>query len=135
MDTEQFIRTLPKAELHVHLEGSLEPEMLFSLAERNGITLRWPSVEALRAAYEFVNLEDFLALYFEGCRVLVTEQDFYDVTAAYLKKASEQGVRRAEVFLGPQSFTERGVPIDAIMQGVLGAIEDARASSGISAGY
>jgi adenine deaminase len=135
MDVEQFIQTLPKAELHVHLEGSLEPGMLFSLAERNGIALRWPSVEALRAAYEFINLEDFLALYFEGCRVMVTEQDFYDVTAAYLKKASEQGVRRAEVFLGPQSFTERGVPLDVIMQGVLGAIEDARANSGISAGY
>jgi adenosine deaminase len=112
---ERFIRALPKAELHMHLEGSLEPEMLFALAQRNGVTLRWPSVEALRAVYEFANLEDFLALYFEGCRVLVTEQDFYDVTAAYLAKASEQGVKRAEMFLGPQTFAERGVPLDAIM--------------------
>src|ERR1700753_3638777 len=135
MDTEQFIRTLPKAELHVHLEGSLEPEMLFSLAERNGITLRWPSVEALRAAYEFANLEDFLALYFEGCRVLVTEQDFYDVTSAYLAKAAEQNVIRAEVFLGPQSFTERNIPLEAIMRGILGAIEDAHTATGISSGY
>lgn len=132
---EQFIRTVPKAELHVHLEGSLEPEMLFRLAERNSIALRWPSVDALRAAYEFANLEDFLALYFEGCRVLVTERDFYDVTAAYLAKANEQGVRRTELFLGPQSFTERGVPLQAIMQGVLGAIDDARSSSAISAAY
>jgi adenine deaminase len=135
IDMEQFIRTLPKAELHMHLEGSLEPEMLFALAARNGIGLRWDSVEALRAAYEFVNLEDFLGLYFEGCRVLVTEQDFYDVTAAYLRKAHEQNVTRAEMFLGPQSFTERGVPLEAIMTGILGAIDDAEASTGISAGY
>jgi adenine deaminase len=135
MNIEQFIQRLPKAELHMHLEGSLEPEMLFSLAERNGISLRWPSIEALRAAYEFANLEDFLALYFEGCRVFVTEQDFYDVTAAYLTKASEQGVWRAEIFLGPQSFTERGIPLEAIMGGILGAIKDAHSTTGISAGY
>lgn len=132
---EEFIRTVPKAELHMHLEGSLEPEMLFRLAERNKIALRWSSEEALLAAYEFANLEDFLALYFEGCRVFVTERDFYDVTAAYLAKASEQGIRRAELFLGPQSFTGRGVPLEAIMHGVLGAIKDARSSSAISAAY
>jgi len=132
---KQFIQTVPKAELHMHLEGSLEPEMLFHMAERNRITLRWSSVDALRAAYEFANLEDFLALYFEGCRVLVTEQDFYDVTAAYLAKAVEQGIRRVELFLGPQSFTERGVPLQAIMHGMFGAIEDARSSSAISAAY
>ena len=132
---EQFIRTVPKAELHMHLEGSMEPEMLFRLAERNRITLRWPSEKALLAAYEFANLQDFLALYFEGCRVLVTEKDFYDVTAAYLEKASEQGVKRAELFLGPQSFTERGVPLEGIMHGVLGAIQDARSSNVISAAY
>lgn len=134
-DMQHFVATVPKAELHMHLEGSLEPEMLFSLAERNGVKLRWPSVESLRAAYEFANLEDFLALYFEGCRVLVTQQDFYDVTSAYLAKASEQGVRRAEIFLGPQSFTERGVPLEEIMNGILGAIDVARAATGISAGY
>ncbi len=126
---ERFIRTVPKAELHMHLEGSLEPAMLFRLAERNRLALRWNSEEALLAAYEFANLEAFLALYFEGCRVLVTEKDFYDVTAAYLAKAREQGIRRAELFLGPQSFTERGVPLEAIMHGVLGAIEDAQSSS------
>ena len=106
---EEFIRTVPKAELHMHLEGSLEPEMLFRLAERNKIGLRWSSKEDLLAAYELANLEDFLVLYFEGCRVLVTERDFYHATAAYLAKAKEQGVRRVEMFLGPQSFTERGV--------------------------
>ncbi len=132
---EEFIRTVPKAELHMHLEGSLEPEMLFRLAERNKIALRWSSKEDLLAAYEFANLEDFLALYFEGCRVLVTERDFYDATAAYLAKAEEQGVRRLEMFLGPQSFTERGVPLEAIMDGVLGAIKDARSSSAVSAAY
>ena len=132
---EEFIRTVPKAELHMHLEGSLEPEMLFRLAERNKIALRWSSKEDLLAAYEFANLEDFLALYFEGCRVLVTERDFYDATAAYLAKAEEQGVRRVEMFLGPQSFTERGVPLGAIMDGVLGAIKDARSSSAVSAAY
>ncbi len=119
----------------MHLEGSLEPEMLFSLAERNRTPLRWTSIEALRAAYEFANLEDFLKLYFEGCRVLVTEQDFYDVTAAYLTKANEQGVRRAEIFLGPQSFTECGTRLEAIMSGILGAIDDAQVATGISAGY
>jgi adenine deaminase len=132
---EEFIRTVPKAELHMHLEGSLEPGMLFRLAERNKIALRWSSEEALLGAYEFANLTDFLALYFEGCRVLVTERDFYDVTSAYLAKANEQGVRRVEMFLGPQSFTERGVPLGAIMDGVLGAIKDAQSSSAISAAY
>ena len=135
VELDQFIRTLPKAELHMHLEGSLEPEMLFSLAERNKMPLRWPSIEALRAAYEFANLEDFLTLYFEGCRVLATERDFYDVTAAYLAKANQQGVLRAEIFLGPQSFTERGTPLEAIMGGIFGAIDDARSATGISAAY
>ena len=135
MDIEHFIRTLPKAELHMHLEGSLEPEMLFKLADRNRIKLRWNSIEDLRAAYDFANLEDFLGLYFEGCRVLVTERDFYEVTSAYLLKAHEQNVTRAEMFLGPQSFTERGVPLEAIMNGILTAIDDVEAATGISAGY
>jgi adenosine deaminase len=80
---------LPKEELHIHLEGSLEPEMLFSLAERNRMSLRWTAIEALRTAYEFANVEEFITLYFEGCRVLVTERYFYDVTAAYLAKANQ----------------------------------------------
>jgi adenosine deaminase len=131
---EQFIETLPKAELHLHLEGSLEPEMVFLLARRNGIPLRWQSEAELRAAYDFANLQEFLTLYFEGCRVLVHERDFYEATLAYLTRASTENVRRAEIFIGPQSFTERGVPIEAVMCGVLGAIEDARAATGLSAG-
>ena len=135
MNVQEFIETLPKAELHMHLEGSLEPEMLFRIAQRNGLSLRWSSEDALRAAYEFANLQDFLTLYFEGCRVLANEQDFYDVTSAYLAKAHKETVKRAEIFLGPQSFTERGVPLEAIMRGVLSAIEDARSTTGISAGF
>jgi adenosine deaminase len=128
------IAALPKAELHVHLEGCLEPDLMFALARRNEITLRWPSPEALRAAYHFNDLSSFLALYFEGCRVLVTERDFYDVTLAYLRRAHADGVQRAEVFIGPQSFTERGVALASLMQGVLDAIQVASDETGISAG-
>ncbi len=134
MSLEQFIAALPKAELHVHLEGSLEPELLFRLARRNDIPLRWHSEEELRAGYDFANLEDFLTLYFDGCRVLVEDQDFYDATAGYLMRASQENVRRAEIFIGPQSFTEHGVPLAAIMRGILAAIQDARTRTGISAG-
>jgi adenosine deaminase len=129
-----FITGLPKAELHVHLEGCIEPELMFALARRNGLTLRWPSPKALRAAYRFNDLQSFLALYFEGCRVLVTEQDFHDLTLAYLRRAHADGVVRAEMFIGPQSFTERGVPLTALMQGVLGAMQVATAETGISTG-
>jgi adenosine deaminase len=131
---EQFIRGLPKTDLHMHLEGSIEPELLLHLAERNGIALRWDSPEAMRAAYRFDNLQSFLDLYFEGCRVLVEERDFYDITRAYLNHAVADGVVRAELFIGPQSFTERGVSIARMMDGVLTAIADATRESGISAG-
>ncbi|SMX55523.1 Adenosine deaminase (Adenosine aminohydrolase) [Bradyrhizobium sp. ORS 285] len=133
-DLEPFIRSLPKTELHMHIEGSIEPEMMFALAERNGIDLKWDSPEALRAAYEFSDLKSFLDLYFEGCRVLVSERDFYDVTTAYLRRAVRDGVVRAELFLGPQSFTERGVPMASIMKGIFGAIADAERDVDISAG-
>src|SRR5689334_11054224 len=133
-DWEPFIRSLPKTELHMHIEGSIEPEMMFALAERNGIDLKWDSPEALRAAYEFSDLKSFLDLYFEGCRVLVSESDFYDVTTAYLRRAVRDGVVRAELFLGPQSFTERGVPMASILKGIFGAITDAERDIDISAG-
>jgi adenosine deaminase len=129
-----FIRGMPKTELHMHIEGSLEPEMIFALAARNGIKLRWETPEALRAAYRFSDLQSFLDLYYEGCRVLVGEQDFYDVTAAYLRRAKEDGVVRAELFMGPQSFTDRGVEIDTMMRGVFRAIDDAERDLGISSG-
>jgi adenine deaminase len=134
-DLTAFIRGLPKAELHMHLEGSIEPELMLELAARNGIELRWDTAHELRAAYQFSNLQSFLDLYFEGCRVLVQEQDFYDVTRAYLRRAHEDGVIRAELFLGPQSFTERGVGIGAVMNGVLRAIDDGVREHGISVGF
>ncbi|MBN8896701.1 MAG: adenosine deaminase [Rhodospirillales bacterium] len=122
---EEFLRGLPKTELHMHLEGSLEPETLFMLARRNGVALRWDTPEALRAAYAFRDLPDFLALYFEACAVLCMERDFHDATAAYLRRAREDGVLHAEIFFGPQSFTDRGIPVAAMMDGILGAIEAA----------
>jgi adenosine deaminase len=128
-----FVQALPKAELHVHLEGCLEAEMLFRLAERNDVALPWSSVDVLRDAYHFSDLASFLSLYFEGCRVIVTEQDFYDVTRAYLARAHADGVVRAEVFLGPQSFTDRGIPMADVVGGTLRAMDDAGAADGISA--
>ena len=131
---DAFIRGLPKTELHMHLEGSLEPELLVQLAARNDRKLRWTSARELRNAYQFSNLRSFLDLYYEGCEVLVTEQDFYDLTRAYLRRAVADGVIRAEVFVGPQSFTARGVPIAAIIGGVLMAMDDAIREHGLSAG-
>ena len=131
---DAFVQGLPKAELHMHLEGSIEPEHLLELAQRNGLRPRWDSPEALRAAYEFEDLQSFLDLYYEGCRVLLREQDFYDITRAYLRRAHADTVIRAEVFIGPQSFTDRDVPIDAIMDGVLAAMRDAAQEHRISAG-
>jgi len=133
-DIDTFIRRMPKAELHMHLEGSIEAEHLFELAARNGVMLRWDSAEALRAAYRFRNLQEFLDLYYAGCHVLVQERDFYDITRAYLRRAHDDAVVRAEMFIGPQGFTERGVPLAAVMDGVLAAIGDAEREHGISAG-
>ena len=133
-ELESFIRGLPKTDLHMHIEGSIEPEMMFALAERNSIRLRWDRPEALRAAYRFSDLKSFLELYFEGCRVLVEECDFYDVTTAYLRRAVQDGVVRAELFLGPQSFTDRGIPMTSILNGVFRAIADAKRDFGIEAG-
>ena len=116
---ERFIRGLPKTDLHIHLEGSIEPELMLTLADRNRISLPWSSTVALRMAYHFKDLQSFLDLYFAGCRVLVHERDFYDVTLAYLERAVVDGVIRAELFIGPQSFTERGVSISALISGVL----------------
>ncbi len=131
---DAFIAGLPKAELHVHLEGCLEPDLLFNLAARNRIKLRWDSPEALRAAYRFDNLQSFLDLFYEGCRVLLHAQDLYDLTRDYLRRAHADGVIRAEIFLGTQNFTLRGVPIEAVMEGVLAAMRDAALEHGISAG-
>src|SRR5678815_1207948 len=108
-DIPRFIEGLPKAELHIHIEGSLEPELTLAFAERNKVALRFGSIGALRAAYRFANLQDFLDLYYEGMRVLLHEQDFYDLAMAYLRKAASQNVRHAEIFFDPQGHTGRGV--------------------------
>jgi adenosine deaminase len=129
-----FIAGLPKAELHMHLEGSLEPELMFALARRNGVALRWDSVDAVRAAYSFRDLQSFLDLYYDGCRVLVEERDFFELTRAYLRRAREDGVVHAEVFLGPQSHTRRGIAMDVMMNGVLAAIDAAAREDGLSCG-
>ena len=131
---EDFIRGIPKTELHMHLEGSLEPELLIRLGERNKCQLRWKTAEELRNAYEFSDLQSFLDLYYEGCQVLVEEADFYELARAYLRKAHAENVVRAEVFLGPQSFTSKGVDIASVLNGTLKAIDDAEHEDGISCG-
>lgn len=132
-DDAAFIRSLPKAELHMHIEGSLEPELLFTIAERNGISLPYPDVEALRAAYSFADLQSFLDLYYQGADVLRTEDDFADLMAAYLERAHADGVRRVEMFFDPQTHTERGIGFDVFMPGFLRAMDEATARTGISA--
>jgi adenosine deaminase len=129
--TAGFIDGLPKAELHVHLEGTLEPDLLFVIARRNKLPVAWESVEQLRAAYEFTGLEHFLPLLFAGCRVFRTREDFYDLALAYLQKASSQQVRRVELFFGAQTFLDLGIPIADQLEGVLEAMQDARSHLGI----
>ena len=126
-----FIEGLPKAELHLHIEGTIEPETLFRLAARNGVKLPYDSVDSLRAAYEFTNLQDFLDLYYQGMAVLQTRQDFYDVTWAYLEKARAQSVLHAEIFFDPQGHTSRGVAFETAFEGVWRALEDGRERLGI----
>jgi adenosine deaminase len=126
-----LIADLPKAELHVHLEGTLEPTMLLDLAARNDIEVPWADVDELRLAYRFDGLEHFLALLFRGASVLRQRQDFYDLTAAYLMRAHRDGVRRAEMFFGPQTFLDADVDIGVQLDGVLSAIDDARRDLGI----
>src|SRR3954471_7289315 len=132
MDLAQFVRGLPKAELHLHIEGSLEPEMLFSLATKHKVALPYPSVEALRAAYEFTDLQSFLDIYYEAASVLREAEDFHALTAAYLKKAHADGVVHAEIFCDPQTHTARGVPMQAVLEGIAAALEEAQATLGVS---
>ncbi len=128
-----LLRAMPKAELHVHIEGSLEPEMIFALARRNGVELPYPNVEALRAAYRFTDLQSFLDLYYAGASVLLTEQDFYDMAWAYFERAQADGVVRAELFFDPQTHTARGVPMQAVIEGLARACLDARRWLNLSA--
>jgi len=134
MELVDFVRRLPKAELHVHIEGTLEPEMMFDLARRNGIDIPYNSVQEIRDAYEFTSLQSFLDIYYQGAAVLVTEQDFYDLMLAYLERAQADGVVRAEIFFDPQTHTARGVEFDVFMSGFARAIDDAADMWGISAG-
>ncbi len=132
MADRDFIQSLPKAELHLHIEGTLEPELMLALAERNGIKLPYDSVEALRAAYDFGNLQDFLDLYYQGMSVLQAEQDFYDLTWAYLERAAAENVRHAEIFFDPQGHTERGVAFATVIDGIHRALSDAEAKLGLT---
>ena len=129
----ELLRAMPKAELHIHIEGSLEPEMIFALAQRNGVQLPYASVEALRAAYAFTNLQSFLDLYYAGASVLLKEQDFYDMAWAYFQKAKADHVVRAELFFDPQTHTARGVAMGAVIEGLSRACADAQSQLGISA--
>lgn len=129
---QAFVRSLPKAELHLHIEGSLEPELMFELANRNGIELPYASVDELRLAYAFDSLQSFLNLYYAGAGVLITERDFYDMTMAYMKKAEADGVVHAEIMFDPQTHTERGVAMETVFAGIARALRETRASTGIS---
>ncbi len=131
---EAFIRGLPKAELHVHIEGTLEPEMMFAMAGRNQVPLRFGSVEEVRAAYEFTDLQSFLDIYYEGADVLRTEQDFFDLTYAYLERAARDGVRRAEIFFDPQTHTGRGISFETVITGISRALEAGREKLAVSSG-
>jgi adenosine deaminase len=131
---EAFIRGLPKAELHVHIEGTLEPEMMVEMARRNGVPVRFGSVAEVRAAYQFTDLQSFLDIYYEGAGVLRTEQDFFDLTYAYLERAAGDRVRRAEIFFDPQTHTERGLAYGTVISGIHRALESGRDEFGISSG-
>lgn len=128
-----LLKAMPKAELHMHIEGSLEPELIFSLAQRNGVQLNYPSVEALRAAYAFTDLQSFLDIYYAGASVLLKEADFFDMAWAYLLRAKEDGVVHTELFFDPQTHTERGVPFEVVIKGLTRACEQARTELGVSA--
>ncbi|MFC0103020.1 adenosine deaminase [Sphingopyxis terrae] len=131
-DRAAFIAALPKAELHLHIEGSLEPELMFELARRNGIAIPFATIDDVRAAYAFSNLQDFLDIYYQGMGVLQTEQDFYDLTAAYLARAHADGVRHAEIFFDPQGHTARGIPFATVIGGITRALDDAQAQYDMS---
>jgi adenine deaminase len=129
---KQFILSMPKAELHVHIEGTLEPELIFEIANRNNLSLRFTSPEQFRKAYDFNNLHSFLNVYYEAARVLQYERDFYDLTMAYLTKANSERVRHAEIFFDPQAHTQRGVPFETVINGIHKASMDAEKEFGIS---
>ncbi len=129
---ETFVKELPKAELHLHIEGSLEPELMFKLAQRNKVKIRFNSVEEIRAAYQFTNLQTFLDIYYEGAGVLIEEQDFYDLTWEYLLRCKEDNVVHTEIFFDPQTHTDRGIAFDTVINGIHAALKDGESKLGIT---
>lgn len=127
-----FIQDLPKVELHLHIEGSLEPELLFKLAQRNGISLPYASPEALRTAYDFEDLQSFLDIYYQGANALISEQDFYDLTWAYLERCKADNVIHTEIFFDPQTHTERGIAFETVIKGIHRALQDGETTLGIT---
>lgn len=130
---QEFIQKVPKAELHVHIEGTFEPEQMFEFVERNGIELKYKNVEELRKAYSFTCLQEFLDIYYTGALALKTERDFYELTYAYLQKASTQGVKHAEIFFDPQTHLMNNISFSVFFNGIYSALRDAKSSLGISA--
>ena len=126
------VTTLPKAELHLHIEGTFEPELIFAIGARNGIAVPYADVEALRKAYDFTDLQSFLDVYYAGMNVLREERDYYDLTTAYLRRAKAQGVRHAEIFFDPQAHTDRGVPFATVIDGIWNALRDGERAFGIT---
>ncbi|WP_180107972.1 adenosine deaminase [Acinetobacter sp. YH12085] len=132
MDQLELIRALPKAELHVHIEGTFEPELMFAIAQRNNIAIPYQSVEELKEAYNFHNLQSFLDIYYAGANVLIHEQDFYDLAWEYLEKCAEDHVVHTEMFFDPQTHTDRGVAFETVLNGLQRACDDAKTKLGIS---
>lgn len=131
-NVENFIRGMPKAELHIHIEGTLEPEMMMDFARRNGVALPYQSVDEIRAAYQFGSLQDFLDLYYAGMSVLKSERDFFDLTFAYLTRMHQENTRHVEIFFDPQGHTERGVSFDTVIDGISSALEKAQKEYGMT---
>ncbi len=129
---EEFIKGIPKAELHLHIEGTFEPELMFEIANRNSIDLNYKNIEELKKAYNFSNLQEFLDIYYAGCNVLIYEDDFYDMTWAYLKKAKEQNIFHTEIMFDPQTHTERGILFETVINGIHKALADAETKLGIT---
>ncbi|MCB9684649.1 MAG: adenosine deaminase [Alphaproteobacteria bacterium] len=132
MDLDTLCRRLPKAELHLHIEGTFEPELMFAIAARNGLRIPYGSVEEVRAAYEFDDLQSFLDIYYQGASVLLTEQDFHDLAWAYLQRAAADGVGHAEIFFDPQTHTDRGVAFETVLDGLWSALRRAEHELGMS---
>jgi adenosine deaminase len=132
MSIEEFIKNIPKAELHLHIEGTFEPELMFNIASRNHISIKQKSVEELKKAYDFTNLQHFLDIYYEGASVLITKPDFYDLTWAYLEKVHLQNVQHTEIFFDPQTHTSRGIKLSTVIEGINEALIDGRKKLGIS---